>query len=134
MRVSWRSRRRGSRSLGPGLAVAALVLAGACSRPETPPPTVSVGDPAAGRDAIGRYGCGSCHVIPGIRGADSLVGPPLTSFSRRSFIAGTLPNTEDNLTRWIQDPDSVRPGTAMPDLGVSELEAGDITAYLHTLR
>ncbi|MFC4859441.1 c-type cytochrome, partial [Actinophytocola glycyrrhizae] len=79
------------------------------------------------------YGCGSCHTVPGVDGADGLVGPPLTRFGARSYIAGALPNTGDNLQHWIRDPQEVEPGTAMPDLDVSELEARDIAAYLLTL-
>lgn len=86
-----------------------------------------------GREAIDAYGCAACHTIPGVAGADALVGPPLTAFSRRTYIAGSLPNTLDNLTRWIADPQGVEPGTAMPDLDVPEEVARQIAAYLHTL-
>jgi cytochrome c len=84
-----------------------------------------------GRKLIANYGCGSCHSIPGVPGADAMVGPPLEYFYQRTFIAGRLPNTRDNLIHWIQDPQGVEPGTAMPDLGVSESEAGDIADYLY---
>lgn len=92
------------------------------------------GDADAGRRALVRFGCGSCHTIPGVRGADAMVGPPLNSWSRRSFIAGRLPNTPENLVHWIVTPQTVEPGTAMPDLGVSEREARDMAAYLYKLR
>jgi cytochrome c1 len=78
-------------------------------------------------------GCGSCHVIPGIAGADGTVGPPLTDFAHRGYIAGELPNNEQNLVRWIMDPRGVEPGTDMPDLNIGEPEARDIAAYLFTL-
>jgi len=84
-----------------------------------------------GRALIANYGCGSCHTIPGIPGADSMAGPPLEYFYQRTYIAGRLPNTWDNLTHWIQDPQGIEPGTAMPNLGVSENEAHDIAAYLY---
>lgn len=73
-------------------------------------------------------------MIPGISGADGLVGPPVLLFGRRAVIAGQLPNTPENLVRWILDPPSIEPGTAMPDLGLTEAEARDVTAYLYTLR
>lgn len=92
------------------------------------------GEPDRGAQLIGRYGCGSCHTIPGIRAANGLVGPPLTSFSRRSYIAGELPNSPDNLVKWIVDPPAVEPKTAMPKLGLSASEARDVAAYLYTLR
>jgi cytochrome c1 len=60
----------------------------------------------------------ACHVIPGVPGARGMVGPPLTMFARRAYIAGQLPNEPDNLLRWLQDPQAVEPGTAMPNLGV----------------
>lgn len=111
--------------------LAIAVLATACrEKPAPRPPGAAVGDVRAGAEAIETYGCGSCHTIPGIRGADSLVGPPLTSWGERSFIAGTLPNTHENLVSWITDPDAVRPGTAMPDLDVPPADAQDIAAYL----
>jgi cytochrome c len=89
------------------------------------------GDPIAGERAIAKYGCGSCHVIPGVHRARGLVGPPLSDFARRSYIAGNLVNTPANLATWIRSPESVEPGTVMPTLGVSEQEARDISAYLY---
>ena len=89
------------------------------------------GDPAAGAVAIARYGCGSCHVIPGVERARGLVGPPLTDFAGRTYIAGKAYNTPENLAAWIRLPDSVEPGTVMPTLGVSEQDARDIAAYLY---
>jgi cytochrome c1 len=113
------------------VAVAALA---ACARvPPPPPPELQEGYPERGARLIQQYGCGSCHTVPGVHRADGLVGPPLTRFGARSYIAGALPNNADNLRRWIQDPQSVEPGTAMPDLGVSETDARDIAAYLFTL-
>jgi cytochrome c len=63
-----------------------------------------------------------------------MVGPPLTMFARRAYIAGQLPNEPDNLIRWIRDPQAVEPGTAMPSLGVEPAVARDMAAYLYTLR
>jgi len=92
------------------------------------------GDPANGKALLQSYGCGSCHVIPGIRTARGLVGPPLLYFSRRTMIAGELPNSPDNLARWIENPQSIEPATAMPNLGVSSDKARDMAAYLYTLQ
>ena len=93
----------------------------------------SVGDPKLGRAVIREAGCGSCHTIPGIRGADGAVGPPLNFFARRTYIAGRIPNTRENLTGWILAPQSVDPLTAMPDVGLTEVQARHVTAYLYTL-
>jgi len=92
------------------------------------------GDPKLGRLKIRNYGCHACHTIPGVTGAHALVGPPLVHWSRRVFIAGELPNTAENLTKWIQHPPQVEPKTAMPDMGVTEQDSRDIAAYLYTLR
>jgi cytochrome c1 len=113
-----------------------LVAAGACGGGETERAAAEMtgGDPARGRAAIGRYGCASCHTIPGIRGADSLVGPPLTKVASRTYIGGVLTNSPDNMVRWLQDPPAVDRLTAMPRLGMTEQEARDIASYLYTLR
>ena len=92
------------------------------------------GDPDRGRNDIRRFGCGSCHTIPGVTGANSLVGPPLTGIAQRVYIAGVLPNNGDNMIRWLMDPQKVDSLTAMPKLDVGEAEARDIAAYLYTLR
>lgn len=94
--------------------------------------TVPNGDISAGRDAIIAYGCGACHMIPGVPNANSYVGPPLNQFEQRHYIAGNLPNTADNLIYWIQNPQSVEPGTGMPDMSVTETDARNISAYLYS--
>jgi len=117
-------------------AASALLLAG-CSGPEhgaAPPQVAHTGSPARGAQLISSYGCASCHTIPGIADAHGLVGPPLTQFARRSYIAGMLPNTEANLHRWLENPQAIVPGNAMPNLHVTARDAADITAYLYTLR
>ena len=63
-----------------------------------------------------------------------MVGPPLVGWARRTMVAGYLPNTPDQLVRWITAPQSVAPGNAMPNLGVTDRDARDIAAYLYTLR
>lgn len=78
--------------------------------------------------------CGSCHTIPGIRNANGVFGPPLRAFARRSYIAGNFPNDPNYLVHWIMSPPSMKPKTAMPDLGLSEQQARDVAAYLYTLR
>jgi len=92
------------------------------------------GEPDRGRVALRAYGCGACHVVPGVRGATGLVGPPLTNIADRLYLAGQLPNTPDNMRRWIREPQKIESGTAMPDLNVSDRDARDMAAYLYTLR
>jgi mono/diheme cytochrome c family protein len=94
---------------------------------------LALGDVEVGRAKIEAYGCASCHTIPGIPGADALVGPPLTGWSDREFISGQLPNEPDNLVAWLMDPPAIDENTAMPNLGIDEQDARDIAAYLYTL-
>lgn len=116
-----------------GLATTAVVAG--CAQPgaHQPAAVATAGDSARGEHLVLTYGCGSCHVVPGVSGANGQVGPPLTDFGRRSYIAGMLPNNADNLQRWIRDPQAVVPGNAMPDLGVTQVDAQDIASYLLTL-
>jgi len=105
------------------LSVLTLITAG-CSAPV---------DPQAGRGAaaIAHYGCGSCHTVAGIPGANGKVGPPLTGIGSRLYVAGMLENTPANMASWIHDPKAINPKTAMPKLGVTERDAADIAYYLH---
>ena len=99
-----------------------------------PTPVVAAASIARGERAIEWYGCGTCHTIPGVRGADARVGPPLDHWAERSFIAGKVSNLPPNLMRWLRDPQKVAPGNAMPDVGLSRRAARDIAAYLFSLR
>lgn len=92
------------------------------------------GNPDHGVVLIRKYGCSACHTIPGIEGARATIGPPLDRIGQRTHLAGELPNTPENLIRWITDPQSVQRGTAMPNVGVSDREARHIAAYLYTLK
>jgi len=117
------------------LAIALLFLAGAaCSSKEEKAARMTGGDPGRGKLAIRQYGCSTCHTIPGIVGANGIVGPPLDRIGSRVYLAGRLSNTPENLMRWIRDPQGIAPGTAMPDLRVTEQDGRDIAAYLYTLR
>lgn len=90
-------------------------------------------DTGRGRQLVAHYGCVACHTVPGVRGPLSQVGPPLKEIALRSYLGGVLPNTPDNLVRWLLDPPAIDPRTAMPNMGVSETEAKDIAAFLLTL-
>lgn len=118
-----------------GCVAVTTALVTACSDPgrEGSAAVVDGGDRRSGRQVIIEQGCASCHTIPGIPNARAYVGPPLEAWSRRSFIAGTLPNSEANLRRFLADPQQVRPGSAMPDLELRPSEIADIVAYLFSL-
>ena len=89
------------------------------------------GQPDHAPALIRAYGCGSCHTISGVDGADGRVGPHLSGLAEKENIAGRLENTPDNLVRWISEPQQVDPGNLMPDLGVTDDAARDIAAYLY---
>lgn len=97
----------------------------------TPTEGVSPPDPEQGRLAMQLYGCSSCHIVPGVVGARVRVGPSLEQAGIRRYIAGVLPNTPENMARWIIDPQAVDPLSAMPDLGVPPGLARDMAAYLY---
>jgi cytochrome c2 len=90
------------------------------------------GDPHRGEAMFIQYGCGSCHHIGYVRKATGMVGPPLDNIALRAMVAGKLSNTPDNVEQWIRNPQSVTPGTGMPNLNVTARDARDITAFLYT--
>ena len=91
-------------------------------------------DKERGKHALEQYACTTCHEIPGVTGATVPVGPSLRKLASRTYVAGVLPNTRENLVRWIRGPQALKPGTAMPDLGVGERDARDMAAFLERPR
>lgn len=87
-----------------------------------------------GRVLMAHYQCGSCHAIPGVPASRGQVGPSLASFGQRSYIAGRMANRPDVLAQWIESPQALVPGTAMPDMGASAADARAMAAYLSQLR
>ena len=112
--------------------LAATGVASQCRVPAASTPTRAP-DAARGRAALTQYACNACHNIPGVTGSDVHVGPPLAGIARRSLIAGAVPNTADQMVRWITDPRSIDPETTMPAMQVSDSDARDIAAFLATL-
>ncbi|MBX6350086.1 MAG: cytochrome c oxidase subunit II [Clostridia bacterium] len=94
-------------------------------------------DPLAARGmAVFEKSCAQCHAIAGtdFQGA---IGPNLTKVADRRYIAAeTLPNTHDDLVRWVSDAPAVKPGVLMPSgtrdlkLGPDEIEA--VVAFLES--
>ena len=83
---------------------------------------------------MSNLGCGACHQIDGIPAADGRLGPPLSGIASRALIAGALPNTAPNLSRWIANPQAIQPGVAMPAFeGAGDQTVRDMVAYLETL-
>jgi cytochrome c2 len=121
-----------------GIALAAVALVAANlqqeqSRIAARAVALTGGSPGRGAQRLAVLGCAGCHEVPGVTGATGLTGPSLAEFGRRVFIAGRLRNTPENLMRWIRDPHSVDPHSAMPDVGATAADARDIAAYLYTL-
>lgn len=81
-------------------------------------------------------GCGSCHTIPNIPGASGKIGPDLAGIAGRKQIAGgAVPNNSPaDLAKWIEDPPALKPGTAMPKLGLTPDEAKAVADFLYTLK
>lgn len=124
-----------ARTAGGTAAVLLAVLLSGCGRgAQEHRGEIPGGDPRRGQVALQVYGCGACHEIRGVRGADGRVGPSLSKLGGRVYIAGYLPNEPASLMRWIMSPTALRDPTAMPDLGVTEQDARDIVAYLYSLR
>lgn len=107
-----------------------LVLAAGCGGHE--PPALG-GDPERGRHLLRQFACVACHEIPGVAGAQGRVGPPLGGIRERVFLGGVLPNSPENMARFIRSPQAFAPRTAMPAMGLTEGQARDMVAYLHSL-
>jgi cytochrome c1 len=118
-----------------------VVLVAACaptSQPAAPAPapTGLSAEAQQGQQLMAQKGCGACHTIPGVAGATGNIGPGLAGVATRATIAGgAVPNNGPaDLQRWILDPPTVKPGTQMPKLGLTEQEAQQMVAYLENLR
>jgi cytochrome c oxidase subunit II len=93
-------------------------------------------DPAVakGKKKFLEQSCVNCHRIRGTSAAGSYA-PDLTHvMSRETLASGILPNSRDNLQKWIADPQKVKPGCLMPAFGLSAEDLKDIVDYLATLR
>ena len=98
-------------------------------------PPVESTDPLAqqGKALFSQSACVGCHTITGISGGQ--VGPNLTHFgSRKSLAANMMANTPENLVRWIENPEHMKPGARMPNLGMSGEQSKALAAYLLSLK
>jgi cytochrome c1 len=92
---------------------------------------ITGGEPDRAPELLIRYGCGGCHAIPGVPGADGRVAAPLGGLRERVYVGGVARNTADNLVAWIVDPRALSPRSAMPATGITPAEARDVAAYLY---
>ncbi len=92
------------------------------------------GKEAAGRLVFERTSCLNCHAISGTSGTGRF-GPDLTHLmSRRTIASGAAENNSQNLRLWIQNPDSIKRGSLMPAMQMSDAELDALVRYLKTLR
>ncbi len=99
--------------------------------------TPAVGDPrvAMGRELFRTKACVGCHSLSSMNQPKRTVGPNLAGIGTRKMIAGGwLPNTDENLKRWISKPQEVKPGVQMAVPPMTDAEADAIVAYLRTKR
>lgn len=95
---------------------------------------------AAGADAAAAHAlfkakaCIGCHVAPGIPEAVGTTGPNLGGIASRPQISAGLPLNADNLKKWLKDPPAVKPGTLMPNLGLSDADIETLVAWILTLK
>jgi cytochrome c len=113
-------------------ALCSLLLAACGGKPKEK--HVEGGDARLGKELVAQYQCGACHKIPQVRGAGGEAAPDLEGFGKLSYIANGIPNQPAQLTAWLVDPPAMKPGTAMPALGVTEQEARNMAAFLYTLK
>jgi cytochrome c oxidase subunit II len=98
------------------------------------PAILATGDAAKGEQVFMSSACTSCHTISGTN-AQGKVGPDLTHFgSRQIFAGGVMENTPQNLAEWLANPQKVKPGTQMPDLGLSPDQISTLVAFLESLK
>ncbi len=96
-------------------------------------PAVSDPSAAAGSALFMIKACFACHTVRGTPAA-GVVGPDLTHLmSRDTLASGAVPNTPENLRRWVRNPATFKPGSLMPVPELTEKELDQITAYLLTL-
>jgi|SRR5689334_1468372 len=138
IRAAWSDPPRGVKA-GSGIVAVCVIAAIAAlsywkmsaQREDAVAKALTGGDPAQAPNLIRRYGCGGCHTISAIAGADGKVAAPLDQLRKRVYVAGVLQNTPDNVVRWIVSPRIFSPQTAMPETGITESEARHVAAFLY---
>ncbi len=106
---------------------------------ETQDPGDREGLAAEGEELFDTTTCIECHAIRGYetpegREADIRIGPDLTHFATRDTLAGGIvENNAENLEEWLRDPQAMKAGAQMPNLGLSDDEIEALVAYLQSL-
>jgi cytochrome c oxidase subunit 2 len=90
-------------------------------------------DAHRGQQVFEQQACVNCHTVRGTM-ANGRYGPDLTHLMSRDTIgSGSVPNTRENLLRWINDPNDFKPGCLMPAMHLTDAQNAEITDYLLTL-
>jgi cytochrome c len=90
-------------------------------------------DPHAQARALIAQHCAACHRVPGVAVATGRVGPSLADINRQVIIAGYFANNPGTLTDWIEHPQRLKPGNAMPEMGLTREESAAIVNYLYSM-
>lgn len=140
---------------------AVTILSIACSSSSGAPATTAPGGGTStsggggsavdqGKALFTAKGCIACHTAAGVPGATAKHGPNLSAIgdpAKRPQIAdgkgqpcegcaasAGLPNTPAGMKQWLTNPPGVKPGTAMPNLSLSDSEKDSLIAFLATLK
>ena len=119
--------------------IGAVGLVGCQSAPGQPPAKAVAlsGAAAEGKEVFLAKGCVACHRAPNLPEAQGTLGPNLAGIGNPTShpkIAAVVDNTPENMKRWLQEPQKVKPGSAMPSLGLTDTEAANLTAFLETFK
>jgi len=98
------------------------------------PPVEMTGDAAKGEQVFMSGACGTCHAVQDTK-AKGVIGPNLTHFaSRRTFAGSILDISPQNLSAWLANPENLKPGTKMPNLGLTPEKISALVSYLENLK
>jgi cytochrome c2 len=122
-----------------GTLIGAIGLVGCQNAPSQPPAKAVelTGAAAEGKEVFVAKGCVACHRAPNLPEAQGTLGPNLAGIGNSTAhpkIAAAVDNTPENMKRWLQEPQKVKPGSAMPSLGLTDAEAANLTAFLETFK
>jgi cytochrome c oxidase subunit 2 len=141
--AAWAARRQADSTLDnfgfpvPAAAPVATAAPRAPAGPAVAMTDTAAGDPlvAEGQKLVLAKGCVGCHSFNSMHPTPGVIGPNLSGVGTRKMIAaGWLPNTDENLKRWLQHTREVKPGVAMVVPAISDTEAAALIAYLRTKR
>ncbi|MDB6019108.1 MAG: cytochrome c oxidase, subunit [Pedosphaera sp.] len=101
-----------------------------------PAPTPTTPSAERGARLFQQMTCVNCHAIRGLPGnADARAGPDLSHLaSRKTLAAGVIENTPEGLTRWLKNPQHVKPGNLMPNMFLTDAQTEDLVSYLQSLK